>query len=157
MIVVADTTPINYLKLIERVELLAHLYQRILIPTEVHRELLSPKTPAIVRTWVEHPPVWLQILTPAPSNISLNPALDAGERSAITLALELHSSVLLIDEAAGRTEALKHGLRVVGTLGVLRDAAALGLLDLRSAVADLQQTNFRIDPALIADILRRQK
>jgi predicted nucleic acid-binding protein len=157
MIVVADTTPINYLKLIDRIELLSHLYQRILIPTEVHRELLSLKTPETVKRWAERPPDWLQVVSPAASNVSLNPALDAGERSAILLALELQTDVLLIDESPGRAEARKYGLRVVGTLGVLRDAAAVGLLDLRSAFADLQKTNFHINPALIADLLRRQK
>ena len=39
MIVVADTTPLNYLVLIEAVQLLPRLYQRVLIPPAVRDEL----------------------------------------------------------------------------------------------------------------------
>jgi predicted nucleic acid-binding protein len=35
MIVVADTSPINYLVLIGQIEILPHLYGRILIPSSV--------------------------------------------------------------------------------------------------------------------------
>jgi len=38
MIVVSDTSPINYLVLIERHDLLPELFQRVLIPDAVHRE-----------------------------------------------------------------------------------------------------------------------
>ena len=40
MIVVADTTPLNYLVLIEQIDLLPALYQQVLIPLEVHRIIL---------------------------------------------------------------------------------------------------------------------
>lgn len=51
MIVVADTSPLNYLVLIAEIELLPHLYERILIPEAVHRELQRLQTPSTVRTW----------------------------------------------------------------------------------------------------------
>ena len=37
MIVVADTTPLNYLVLIGQIELLSALYRTVLIPQEVHQ------------------------------------------------------------------------------------------------------------------------
>jgi predicted nucleic acid-binding protein len=42
---------------------------------------------------------------------------------------------------------------VVGTLGVLRDAAQSGLIDLADALAKLRGTNFRVSRALIDKIL----
>jgi hypothetical protein len=45
MIVVADTSPLNYLVLIGEIELLAALYQKVLIPEEVLRELQRTGTP----------------------------------------------------------------------------------------------------------------
>jgi predicted nucleic acid-binding protein len=51
MIVVADTTPLNYLVIIGHIELLPALYQSVLIPQEVHRELQRPGTPPTVRAW----------------------------------------------------------------------------------------------------------
>ncbi len=48
MIVVADTSPLNYLVLIGEIEWLPSLYQRILIPQAVCKELLQAQTPLAV-------------------------------------------------------------------------------------------------------------
>lgn len=39
ILVVADTSPLNYLILIEAIQVLPRLYGRIVIPTEVFREV----------------------------------------------------------------------------------------------------------------------
>ena len=69
--------------------------------------------------------------------------LDAGEVEAITLALELQSSFLLIDEQKGRTVAHLLGLKLNGTLGILRDAHNRGWLDGQTVYKELCQTRFR--------------
>ena len=48
MIVVSDTSPINYLILIELQDLLPKLFDRILIPEAVHRELHSTAAPDLI-------------------------------------------------------------------------------------------------------------
>ena len=48
MIVVADATPLRYLILIEAVDILPALYERILIPRIVADELQRPRTPLVV-------------------------------------------------------------------------------------------------------------
>ena len=53
--IVSDTTPINYLILIEAIDVLPQLYGRILIPETVRAELLDPNAPAEVRSWVMQP------------------------------------------------------------------------------------------------------
>jgi predicted nucleic acid-binding protein len=50
MVVVADTSPINYLVLIEQIDLLTRLYTRILIPPAVLAELKHPLAPKPVET-----------------------------------------------------------------------------------------------------------
>jgi len=45
--------------------------------------------------------------------------LDAGERQAIELALESGIETILLDEREGRRVALRHRLRVTGTVAVL--------------------------------------
>lgn len=45
MIVVADTSPINYLILIRQINLLQQLYAQILIPSAVLKELKHPAAP----------------------------------------------------------------------------------------------------------------
>ena len=49
MIVVSDTSPINYLVLIELQDLLPELFQRVLIPDAVRRELQSTGAPDPIR------------------------------------------------------------------------------------------------------------
>jgi predicted nucleic acid-binding protein len=44
-------------------------------------------------------------------------------------------------------------LPVIGTVGVLREAADQGLIDLRNAVDRLRQTSFHISPAILARLL----
>jgi predicted nucleic acid-binding protein len=61
MIVIADTTPLNYLALIDRVEVLPQLYSQVLIPLAVWEEFQRPETAQAVCVWIAQPPAWLQI------------------------------------------------------------------------------------------------
>ena len=153
MIVVADTSPINYLILIGEIDVLPALYEQIVIPDAVLEELTRPVSPAAVRKWLENPPAWLDIRTPGSTNPEPSIPLDAGELEAIALAEELDADLLIVDDWAARSEAERLGLRVLGTLGVLRDAAADGLLDLCAAVARLRQTNFRVSATFLENLL----
>jgi predicted nucleic acid-binding protein len=84
MVVVADTSPINYLVLIDQIGILPRLYTRILIPPAVFDELKHPLAPEAVRDWAAQPPGWLEVLTPKSSFLVAQ--LDAGESEAIALA-----------------------------------------------------------------------
>jgi predicted nucleic acid-binding protein len=64
MIVVADTSPFVGLMNIGRVDLLATLFGRVFIPSEVLDELRSPKRPAAVQTFAATPPEWLEVRAP---------------------------------------------------------------------------------------------
>ena len=52
MIVIADTSPINYLVQIGEIEVLPKLYDSILIPPSVRDGLRHPRAPAAVRRWI---------------------------------------------------------------------------------------------------------
>ena len=155
MIVVADTTPLNYLVLIDAIELLPALYEHVLIPWEVHNELQRPKTPDKVRAWALNLPAWCEArsVTAAP-DIQLA-ELDPGERDAIQLALETGVDTLLMDETEGRREALRRHLLVTGTVAVLEKAAQRGLIDFRVALSRLEQTSFRLSAAVRSEFLHR--
>ena len=45
------------------------------------------------------------------------------------------------------------GITLIGTLGILDDAASQGLIDLAEAIIQLQQTNFRISQRIIQSLL----
>jgi predicted nucleic acid-binding protein len=65
----------------------------------------------------------------------------------------MRADVVLLDEKAGRAAALSRGLRVVGLLGVLREAANRGLVDLPAAPQALMSAGFRASPALLKAVL----
>jgi predicted nucleic acid-binding protein len=154
MIVVADTSPINYLVLIEAIGVLPTLYNEVVIPQAVFEELQTKVTPEKVRSWIAHHPSWLSIKQ---STELLDPDLlnlDPGEREAIVLVDELHADALIIDDRAGREEAKRRGIFVIGTLGVLNSAAQNNLIDLPAVLDKLQRTSFRASKKLISDLLQ---
>jgi predicted nucleic acid-binding protein len=153
--IVADTTPLNYLVLIDAVGVLPRLYGRVLIPPSVLAELADPLAPAQVRAWVMQSHSWLHVVPlRAPADSSLM-HLDAGERDAIALAAEQRTTLLLMDERDGAAAARALNLKVVGTLGVLDIAAARGWLDLQDMFSRLRQTTFRSPHRLLATMLKQ--
>ena len=156
MIVVADTSPLNYLVQIDCDFILPILYKRVLIPEAVLRELSNPKVPVIVAKWILQHPEWLEVKTSSSPPDSGLAALDPGEREAILLAEEEDADLLLIDEHLGRREARRRGLLTTGTLGVLLAAGKRGLLDAESSFQRLiHETSFRSSKELEKDFLSR--
>jgi predicted nucleic acid-binding protein len=153
MIVVADTSPINYLILVEAINLLPKLYKRIVVPEAVGEELSHPGAPSVVREWSGRVPSWLEVRRPSASPDRALQRLDSGERDAILLAVELRAEQLLIDDREGRQLAVERGIAVMGTLGVLKRAGAMRLVDLRAVVARLQETSFYVAPAVLRELL----
>lgn len=153
MIVVADTSSLNYLVLIGHIEILPYFYQRVLIPPSVWKELQDVGTPDLVRAWAAGAPGWLErhsLKTPPDLSLSF---LDSGEREAIALALEVGADRLVADETLARQEAKRRNVSVIGTLGILRNAAHANLLLLPEALSKLQRTNFFVAPELIRSLL----
>ena len=157
ILVVADTSPLNYLVQIDGAELLPALYGRVLIPAAVLAELSQPEAPPSVQRWLAGRPAWLEMReVEGPPSPALS-GLDAGEAEAIQLAEEQHADLLLIDERQGSRIAQQHGLEVTGTLGVLLQAARRGLVDLETALDGLRATGFRHTPELFARVRRAVK
>ena len=83
MIVVSDTSPINYLILIEQINLLPELFGEIIIPQAVKIELSDLAAPDPVQTWINQSPEWLKIqLVDQRSDEELD-LLDLGESATI--------------------------------------------------------------------------
>lgn len=117
------------------------MYGRVVVPRAVREELLCPAAPEMVRNWISRS-TWPEVRSPVNAPEESLSSLDPGERDAIMLAAELRADQLMVDDRQGRIEAQKRGIPVMGTLGVLREAAILGLLDLRTAVKRLEATSF---------------
>ena len=134
-LVIADTSPINYLLLIGHIDILPALFEKVILPAAVWDELGHPKAPLIVRNWVAAPPLWVDVRPSSPFQDASLEALDAGEAAAIALAIELHADLLLMDDEEGVIAARRKG--------VLSRAAQLRLLNLADAFERVKHTNFR--------------
>ena len=150
MIVVSDTSPLRYLILIGQAGLLEKLYGCVACPERVVSECRHPSAPAGVRDFMDAPPSWLVIYPDPPIPEDLIDVLDPGEAAAIALAEQLLDSVLLMDERKGRRLAEARGLQVAGTLNVLAQSGAAGLIDFHAIIAHLRrETNFRVSDAIV--------
>ena len=85
----------------------------------------------------------------------LETQVDLGEASAIALAKELDSPLLIIDDLKARKLANKLNLKITGTLGVINRAKQMGFLDKIKPIIDkLQETDFRISENIVNELLR---
>lgn len=155
MLVVADNSPVRYLRLLDCDHVLPALFGRLLIPHAVLRELQHPHTPEVVRSWIDALPPWMEVCPILGQPDATVARLEAGEQEAIILAQERQADVLLVDDGKARDVAIAHGLRAMGTVGVLEQAAIQGLVDLPEVLARLMTTNFRILPSIITEVLAR--
>jgi predicted nucleic acid-binding protein len=154
-LVIADTGPVNYLILIQHIDLLPRMFDRVILPVAVQAELSSPIAPPSVQRWIAAPPAWLEVVET--QGVDPVAGLHRGEAAAIALAASLHAGLLLIDERKGVKAARSKGFRVTGALGLLEMAAEQGLVDFAEAAERLRQTTFRSPEALLDLMLKRNK
>jgi predicted nucleic acid-binding protein len=154
MIVVSDTTPLNYLILTETVHLLRAIFGRVYAPSAVINELSHPKSPAVVRMWASTPPAWLTVQDPTQIDPLLK--LGAGEAAAISLALEIGADRILIDERKGYKVAQQRGLKTSSTLGIFEEASNRGLINFEETLDRLvKETTFYVTEEVLQEFRRR--
>lgn len=157
IVVVADTSPLNYLIQIDSDHVLPALYEQVLVPRGVVEELGHPSSVAAVRAWLTRTPSWLVVRDVVEAVDTRLARLGAGERQAIQLAMRERADLLLMDEKLGVSIARQQGLAVTGTLGVLIQAAKRGLIDIEQTLIDLQATDFRCSRSVLDEARRRVK
>ena len=153
MIIVSNTSPINYLILIGYINLLPELFGAIIIPQAVYSELSDASAPSPVQTWIATPPDWLKIQPVSQSSDAILDLLDPGERAAILLSQELNADLVLLDDMKARRTATERGLAITGILGILDQAATMKLIALPAAVQNLQSTSFWASDSLFQKLL----
>jgi len=97
MIVVADTSPLNYLILIDCGDLLPQLYGHIVVPFGVSEELKHDSAPAAVRAWLSRIPEWVEVRKIVSEPDAGLVHLGRGEREAIQMSQEIRADLLLLD------------------------------------------------------------
>jgi predicted nucleic acid-binding protein len=149
--------PINYLVLLGHIEILGSLFDRVFVPASVWDEFHHPDAPPPIRDWCAIPLSWFERRSLASEPEGSLSYLGKGEREAIALAVEFHADRLLVDERPARIEALRRNIKVIGTLGILREAAHAGPINLPEVLSRLQQTTFIATPELIRQVLEQDE
>lgn len=153
MIVVSDAGPLIYLGAVGHLSLLHLLFDRVVVPDAVWREVVvvGADRPGAAATRAA---TWIQVLHADDRAVEpFRDRLDAGEAEAIVLASAVHADLLLIDDQAGRQLAAELGLTIIGTLGVLVRAKRSGLLpEVRPVVEAIVALGFRATPDLIEKV-----
>jgi hypothetical protein len=137
MRVVVNAGPLINLAKLGSLDLLWRLYPDVALPEEVSREVVDQ---GLRRRCADAVPVSLAIARQqirvergGPEDRSLGLGdLDVGERAAIQLALACRANLVLLDERRAREHAVRLGLAVTGTLGVIVRAYREGLVDIHS-------------------------
>ena len=152
MPVVSNTSPISNLAIIGHLDLIREQLGSIIIPPGVRSELhhhpdgaaRSAIEKAITDGWLCVKPIAGKV----PGELAAN--LDLGEAEALTLAIELKASLVLLDESSARQHAGSLGLSFTGVFGILRHAKQTGrIASLSDPIARLRkQARFFIGPAL---------
>lgn len=152
-IVIADTSPLQYLFQLGFLDVLHELYGNVLVPEAVRDELLVGRSLGIdVPDPDDSPWITLRSTTTHASVASLE--LGAGETAALSLALDIVDPIVVLDDAAARTAAATLNIPGTRALGVLLLAKERGLVtSMASVITQLEQRGFRIAPAVVARVL----
>lgn len=154
MIVIADTTPINYLTLIGEIGLLPVLYTEIILPQGVLVELQDARAPELVKAFAANLPAWVRVLPPGERPVPREiERLGQGEREAVLLAMEMAPAVVLTDDREARSVAAMYSVATISTLRVLADAAEIGQVSLEEAFRRLRATSFRVNEETLQQFL----
>lgn len=150
--IVTNTSPLLAFAKMQAFEIIGKLPFEFVCPSEVETEILIGGN----QGYDVEIPNWLKIIN---LQSKLSPlaiaSLDVGEAAVIQLALEQNIETVCIDERTGRRAALAVGLKVVGSLGLLGKAKALGIItELKPYVEKARLGGIFYDDKLIETFLK---
>jgi len=144
MVVVSNSTPLIALSKIGLFELLKEYFGEITIPNEVYEEVVTRGSNLFGAREVSNSD-WVKVVE-AENKLAvdtLSVHLGKGEAEAIILAKE-KNTLLLIDDRDGRTMAANFGIRITGTVGLLKLFAEDGRIELKKTLDELMASGFRL-------------
>ena len=158
MTTVADASPLIFLAKLDSLSLLPRvLGKEILVPRQVRDEVLAPDVDPAEFRHLEGFLASCEVVAVRPTS-SLAAGLSAADRAALALAMRRKADVLLCDDRLLRSLADAEGIRPLGTLGVLLQAARTRVVPparIRRAIEDLVgRYGFRIRIEVYQHVLR---
>jgi uncharacterized protein len=153
---VSNSSPLIFLAAIDRINLLRTIYGEIMVPPAVWREAVirGAGRPGARET---RDASWIRVIAPSEHDLAqvIPAGLDAGETEAIALAISIRpTGTVILDDLPARRVALKAGLDVTGTGGVLVLAKQLGLItSVGTVLSELREVGLYLSEAVIETFL----
>ncbi len=163
MIVVSDSTPLMHFAKVGKLYVLRLLYRKIAITETVYSEVVKEGVLLGKRDALEVKKAgkWIEVREPSGSAAKLAEKyrIHIGEAKSILLAKEM-KALLLINERDGRDAAVKEGVKVKGTIGVISEGVKKRALRKEGAIEILntfkeKPEEFWIEPEIIEKAIRK--
>ena len=139
--IIVNSTPLIALAKANKLEILKEMYEHIIIPEAVYREVTEKDDVAAQR--IEAAREWIEVRK-VDSNLDrrmYRAKLHEGEVEVMLLAQEIGADAVVIDDGAARRTAEYLGLPLTGTLGVMIKAKQRGLLEAVMPVVQQMEQN----------------
>ena len=161
MQVVFNTSPLVFLSKLKYIEKAITLFDIIFVPKAVIDEISrkDDKVRTKIKTFINSNEFKIKNTTLQKLYQSLNKKLGQGESEAIALAVELNSDYVILDDSAARKQALSMGLKVKGTLGVIKkleEEKEIVIDDINWFYKRLYEIGFRVNEDILNEIFRNQ-
>jgi predicted nucleic acid-binding protein len=158
--IVCNASPIINLSKINKLDLIEKLYQKIIIPGAVFKELIvrghdKENIPAI-KSLIDNNIIDVQEVQSNALVRALEKDLDPGESAAIALAAEINAELIILDERDARETAEIYNLKKTVFIGILMKAKQKGFIDsVKKYLDQAIEKGFWIDEKLYQTIIKK--
>ena len=156
-IVVLNTSPIIYLSSLGEINILEKLFEEVLIPEAVKRELISGGEGSFgfkevkKEKWIKTKKIENEL-----AKAYLLTDLDDGEAEVIVLADDEKADIIVMDDRLDRKVARLRGYNVIGTLRLLVMSKEKGIIsEVRSRIEKLKTAGFWLSEDVIKTVLEQ--
>ena len=150
MMLIADSSALITLAIIDKLDLLEKLFDKVYVPRAVYNEICKKDKNESIKLANYCKDRVLDIK----SNTNFNISLGKGESEAITLYNEKNADFLLCDDKKAKKFAQSFGIKVIGSLGVLIKAKEEKLItEISPLLKILKESPIYIDDKTYALVL----
>lgn len=154
--VIVNSTPLIVLCGIGRLNILRELYEEIVIPTAVFREVTAKDDSACVQ--IRSAGEWIHVegIQDCSEKKMYKAKLHDGELEVMILAQEQDADLVILDDNAAKKTAKYLGLSVTGTLGVLVKSKRMGIIEtVRPLLSEMRSNGFYVSNAVERMVLEQ--
>lgn len=142
MLIVSDSSPLISLAILDLLEILDVLFEKVYVPESVFQEVTKGDKPHSnkLKVYLENK---VKKVNDQLSVDILKNDIDVGEAESIVLALEIGIQDVLMDDYKGRMKATLNGLTPIGVIGILIRAKQKGIIQNLKPLLDVLIENKR--------------